>query len=229
MAMAEPFTASTAAGIAVNGGATTMSQCVAAATSGRNEEKNARVSASVLYIFQLPAITRRRMRPSREDKDNAETPRPGRGRRRAQSIRREEGLSFIGKGFDAGELASAEKFERSSAAGGEVRDLVRDAGLMDGGDGVTAANDGGGAVAGGGGDSFGHFESAFGKGGHFEYAHRAIPNDGFGGGNFLAIGVDGFGTDVEPHPSVGRSRNGKRLRGGVRFEFGADDVIDRKK
>src|SRR5258708_15096343 len=125
MAMAEPFTASTAAGIAVNGGATTMSQCVAAATSGRNEEKNARVSASVLYIFQLPAITRRRMRPSREDKDNAETPRPGRGRRRAQSIRREEGLSFIGKGFDAGELASAEKFERSSAAGGEVRDLVR--------------------------------------------------------------------------------------------------------
>jgi len=47
--------------IAVNGGATTMSQCFAAATSGRNEEKNARVSASVLYIFQLPAITRRRI------------------------------------------------------------------------------------------------------------------------------------------------------------------------
>src|SRR6267378_3405720 len=61
MAMLEPFAASTAADIAVNGGATTMSQCFAPVTSGRNEEKNARVSASVLYIFQLPAITRRRM------------------------------------------------------------------------------------------------------------------------------------------------------------------------
>src|SRR5712692_6715372 len=61
MATLEPFAASTAVEMAVNGGATTMSQCFAAATSGRNEEKNARVSASVLYIFQLPAITRRRM------------------------------------------------------------------------------------------------------------------------------------------------------------------------
>ena len=64
MAMLEPFTASTAVDIAVNGGATTMSQGFAPATSGRNEEKNARVSVSVLYIFQLPAITRRRMRDS---------------------------------------------------------------------------------------------------------------------------------------------------------------------
>jgi len=38
-----------------------MSQCFAFETSGRKAEKNARVSASVLYIFQLPAITRRRM------------------------------------------------------------------------------------------------------------------------------------------------------------------------
>src|SRR5260370_2971383 len=73
MAMAEPFTASTAAGIAVNGGATTISQCFAAATSGRNEEKNARVSASVLYIFQLPAITRRRMsKPPEKERFNTE-------------------------------------------------------------------------------------------------------------------------------------------------------------
>src|SRR6266550_4597836 len=64
MAMLEPFTASRAVDIAVKGGATTMSQCFAPATSGRNEEKNARVSVSVLYIFQLPAITRRRMRDS---------------------------------------------------------------------------------------------------------------------------------------------------------------------
>jgi hypothetical protein len=91
MAVLEPFAASTAVAIAVNGGAITMSQCFATATSGRNEEKNARVSASVLYIFQLPAITRRRMWASREDKDkdNAET-------LRTQRVRREERESFVG-------------------------------------------------------------------------------------------------------------------------------------
>jgi hypothetical protein len=69
MAMLEPSTPSTAVDIAVNGGATTMSQRFAPATSGRNEEKNARVSASVLYIFQFPAITRRRMaRPPEGEK-----------------------------------------------------------------------------------------------------------------------------------------------------------------
>src|SRR6267378_2496916 len=166
MAMLEPFASSTAVCIAVNGGATTMSQCSAAATSGRNEEKNARVSASVLYIFQLPAITRRRIEASRERKDNAET-------LRTQRVRREERESFVGEGF-------------------------------------------------------GHFERALGESGHFEYAHGAIPNDGFGRGNFLAIGVDGLGTDIEPHPAVGSGGNGERLRCGIRFEFGADDVIDRQ-
>src|SRR6202011_5488297 len=55
-----PRVASTAAEIAVNGGAITMSQRRAPPTNGTNAEKNARVSACVLYIFQLPAITRRR-------------------------------------------------------------------------------------------------------------------------------------------------------------------------
>src|SRR6266478_3062240 len=199
MATRELFAASKAVEIAVNGGATTMSQCSAFETSGRNEEKNARVSASVLYIFQLPAITRRRICASgKKEKDNAETPRPGRGKRRMQRLRREEGDSFVGEGFDAGEFASAEEFE-------------------------------GGAAAGGRGDGFGYLESAFGERGHFEYAHGTIPNDGFGGGNFLAIGVDGFRADIETHPAVGRGGNGNRFRSGVGFEFGANDMIDGKK
>src|SRR5882724_4532401 len=103
MAMLEPFAASTAVRIAVNGGATTMSQCSAPVTSGRNEEKNARVSASVLYIFQLPAITRRRM------------PRPPKirrtGRNACPTRARESACSFVGEGFDTREFASAEKFE----------------------------------------------------------------------------------------------------------------------
>src|SRR2546427_9888567 len=111
-----------------------MSQCFAPVTSGRNEEKNARVSASVLYIFQLPAITRRRMGASREDKDNAET-------LRTLRFRREKRESFVGEGFDAGEFASGEKFERRAPAGGDMGNLVRDAGLMDRCHGITATND----------------------------------------------------------------------------------------
>src|SRR5207247_6878388 len=65
MATLDPFAASTAVEIAVKGGATTMSQCFAFETSGGKEEKNARVSASVLYIFQLPAITRRDRKSTR--------------------------------------------------------------------------------------------------------------------------------------------------------------------
>src|SRR5690348_18231613 len=79
MAMLVFFAASTAVEIAVKGGAMTMSQCLEFATSGAKAEKNARVSAIVLYIFQLPAITRRRMQTSKQnqkkEKDNAETQR----------------------------------------------------------------------------------------------------------------------------------------------------------
>src|SRR6266852_3259979 len=191
MAMLVCFVAWTAVEMAVKGGAMTMSQCLAWATSGRNEGKNARVSARVLYIFQLPAIRRRRMQTSIEDRDNAE-------KLRTQRVRREKWESFVGQGFDAGEFASAKKLEGGAAAGGDVRNLVRDAGLMDRGDGVTATDDGSGAAAGGGGDGFGHFERALRESGHFEYAHGTVPDDGLGGSNFLAIGVDGLGTDIEP-------------------------------
>src|SRR5260370_34679149 len=104
IATVEPFAASKAVEIEVKGGATTMSQCFAAATGGRNEEKNARVSASVLYIFPLPAIRRRRMEASKKRKDKAEAP-------SAQRIGSEGGWSFVVEGIDARELASAVKFE----------------------------------------------------------------------------------------------------------------------
>ncbi len=41
---------------------------------------------------------------------------------------------FFGQGFDAGELFAFEEFEAGSAAGGDVGDLVGDAGLADGRD-----------------------------------------------------------------------------------------------
>src|SRR3954451_16619599 len=55
--MFEPLTASTAAVRSVKGGQITISQCSDLSTSGRNFSKNAVVSAGVLYIFQLPAMT----------------------------------------------------------------------------------------------------------------------------------------------------------------------------
>src|SRR5215467_3261540 len=61
MATFVDLAASTAVEIAVKGGAMTMSQWLELATCGQKAEKKARVSARVLYIFQLPAITRRRV------------------------------------------------------------------------------------------------------------------------------------------------------------------------
>src|SRR5205814_3690868 len=81
-----PLAASTAVEIAVNGGATITSQCRAFATCGQNAKKNPRVSASVLYIFQLPAITRRRVTMVSLQKKNA---------------------SLVGESFDAWQLGAA--------------------------------------------------------------------------------------------------------------------------
>src|SRR5258708_6478010 len=115
---------------------------------------------------------------------------------RTQEAHREARRSFVGEGFNAGEFASAEKFEGGAAAGGDVGNLIRNSGLVDGGDGIAASDDGGGTSAGGGRDGFCHFERALRKRGHFEYAHRAVPDDSFGGGNFLSIGVHGFRTYI---------------------------------
>src|SRR5215831_6866586 len=108
MAILVFFAASTAVEMAVNGGPMTMSQCLEFATSGAKVEKNARVSARVLYIFQLPAITRRRMNTSK---------RSGRKKNITQRCGERRGLRgknrvhlFVGERFDAGELAAAEKF-----------------------------------------------------------------------------------------------------------------------
>src|ERR1051325_7718183 len=53
----EPSRRSASARIAVKGGASTMSQWVAATTSGLNDCKKPRASGIVLYIFQFPAIS----------------------------------------------------------------------------------------------------------------------------------------------------------------------------
>src|SRR5260221_7633454 len=54
--MCVPRVAPTAACRFTKGGHITISQCVEPATSGLNLRKKSQVSASVLYIFQLPAM-----------------------------------------------------------------------------------------------------------------------------------------------------------------------------
>src|SRR5207245_10030388 len=76
MATLEPFTASTAVDMAVNGGAEALWQGFEAATSGREEERKGRVYGSVLYIFQLPGIRRRRFESSQARYGNVRAPRP---------------------------------------------------------------------------------------------------------------------------------------------------------
>src|SRR5262249_22094142 len=55
-----PSAISTATQSDVYGGAITMSESVTPETKGSSSSKNERVSSSVLYIFQLPAVMRRR-------------------------------------------------------------------------------------------------------------------------------------------------------------------------
>src|SRR5437764_1638514 len=55
--MRVPFAPATAAVKLGNGGQITISQCSDRSTSGLNFSKKLHVSAAVLYIFQLPAIT----------------------------------------------------------------------------------------------------------------------------------------------------------------------------
>src|SRR6266403_1056501 len=126
------------------------------------------------------------------------------------------------------EFAPGEKFKGSAAAGRDMGNFVREAGLMNGCNGVAASDNGSSAGTCGGSDGFGNLERAFRESGHLEYAHGTVPDDGFCGGNFLAIGFDGLGTDIQAHPAVGCSGDGNCLRRGVRFEFRADDVIDGK-
>ncbi len=121
-----------------------------------------------------------------------------------------------------------EEFEAGSAAGGDVGDVAGDAGLLDCGDGVSAADDGGGVVVAG--DGVGDGVGAVGEGGHLEDAHGAVPDDGAGVGDLVFEERDGFGADVEGH-QVGREGSvaGEGLGLGVGGELVGEDVVDGQK
>src|SRR3989338_4559606 len=91
----EPRAASAAAASEVKGGQRTISQWLARSTSGLNFSKKARVSAAVLNIFQLPAITGRRIRlPPQE----MQIPRPESQPRQAFGTRDDRLVNCHGSG-----------------------------------------------------------------------------------------------------------------------------------
>merc|ERR1719424_1504077 len=71
-----------------------------------------------------------------------------------------------------------EQLERGAAAGRDVRHLLGEAGLLDRGHGVTAADDGGAALAGQLGEGVSNVEGALGEGLELEDAHGTVPDDG---------------------------------------------------
>ena len=171
-----PRAASTAAASAVNGGATTMSQFVdAAPQAGESASKNARVSACVLYIFQLPAITRATLYVS----------------------------LIVGERFDPGSFAR-QKFERCAAASRNVGNLVCHAGLMHGGNRVPAADDGSGPGVVCGSNGFRDFERALRETRAFRTRRSGRSKRSFWLSRFPAINFDRLRPDVEPHPVIGR-------------------------
>src|SRR5215469_10786993 len=174
MAIAVPRAASAAAANAVKGGAMMMSQCLVLATKGLNAVKNSRVSAWVLCIFQLPAMT---------------------GRRKSSLAR--------GERFDAGKLLAGEKFQRSATPSGNVRDFLGNTGLLNGRYAIAAAHDrrssGSRCIR----DRARDGKRAVRKRGFLKHAERAVPDNCFRSSDFLAEQLDCLRTDVQAHPISG--------------------------
>src|ERR1019366_6669421 len=111
-----------------------------------------------------------------------------------------------------------------AAAGGNMGDLVGDAGGLYRGHGISAAHDG---------DRSGIFrhslrdlERASGKGRHFENAHGAVPDDGAGGCDFIAKRFDRLRADIERHHVGGNGfASADEFNHGAGFGAVGNDVI----
>src|SRR3990172_12556998 len=84
----------------------------------------------------------------------------------------------------AGKFLPFEELERGSAAGGDVCDLVRQAGAVDRRDRVASADDGGGAR---GGHRLRQQSGPLIERRHFEHAHRAVPHDELGAAQRVGV------------------------------------------
>src|SRR6478609_1688270 len=163
------WSSSASFGNEMNGGAITISQGKSCPWSfERKLLMKSSVSEAPLFIFQLAAkIGLRNMFLGVGVRDT--------------------GQSDFGQRCHAGQDFPFEEFEGRAAACGNEGHLVIETELVDGRDGVAAADDGD-RVAGGHG--LGNGAGALGEAFNFEHAHRAVPDDGFRLGDFRAELVD---------------------------------------
>src|SRR3989442_14463598 len=123
--MFEPSRRSATVLSAVKTGATTTSQWLALATNGFRASAMATDSATVLYIFQFPAITGLRM--IMVGVSLSGQPHEGTGPyfQTSSTVR----LVSICKRGDTGKFFSGQELERSAAAGRDVCDAIGDSRL----------------------------------------------------------------------------------------------------
>src|SRR5690606_33117795 len=124
----------------------------------------------------------------------------------------------------ARERLALDVLEHGAAAGGDVADGLGQAGLVERGHRVAAADDREGAAGGGLGEGAGDGEGALGERGHLEHPHRAVPDHRRGVPDHLGVAGARGGADVHAHPTVGDLALDHPRRG-VGGEAVGDDVV----
>src|SRR5262249_53112711 len=114
--------------------------------------------------------------------------------------RKLEAMLFVGQRFHARQLLAFKKLQGRTAAGGDMSHLVRQPGLMHRSDGIPAAHDRDSAAVGG--DGLGNLHGALDKRRNLKDAHRAVPDDGFRGGNLFRKRRYGLRNDIEAYLAV---------------------------
>src|ERR1022692_353229 len=199
MATFDPLADSSAAARSMSGGQTTISSRVSPETSGRKSLKNSRVWSGVLYIFQLAAMSlvlnmKRPLRIGMGEAivDGSLVRRLGTGR-----------SLLVSQRLDSRKLLSFQELERRPAAGGNVRDLIRDFSAVHRRDRIATAHNRNRSHV------FRHgvsdLESPPRKSRNLKHSHGPVPYDGAGSRNFLREQFDGLRSNVERH-AVGRNR-----------------------
>src|ERR1700689_2122815 len=153
-------------------------------------------SLSVLYIFQLPAISGVRAAITR-----APASRPPRAwsvwhASAPPSARHPCAVERL----HAGQRFALDQLQGGAAAGREVIHRVLQPELRERRRGVAATDDG---QTGGPGDGLRHGERAGGEGLELEGTHGAVPEDGAGLRDHFGVARGGGGSDVKAHPAVG--------------------------
>lgn len=132
-------------------------------------------------------------------------------------------IRAIAEGGESGKFFTFEELEGGAASGGDVADFLGEAELLDRRGGVAATDD---ADAGGVGEGLSDALGAGLEGGHFENAHRAIPDDGACAEDDFAEGGDGLGANVGAKLVVGELIGRNYGRGRGFGELGGGDDID---